>query len=113
MERLKDLRSQKGATQKNVADYLGITQQAYANYEGGKREPDAEMLLKVSEYFDVSVDYLLGRKLKDTSAPLDDKVLSFALFGRTDIDDDVLEDVKRYAAFVEQRKKAEKDGKTE
>lgn len=49
-------------TQQEVADYLGISRQAYSNYEAGKREPDFETLLKLGEYFGCSVDYLLGNK---------------------------------------------------
>lgn len=44
-------------TQQEVADYLGISRQAYSNYEAGKREPDFETLLKLGEYFGCSVDY--------------------------------------------------------
>lgn len=58
---LKKLRTDKGVSQQEVANYLKITRQAYSLYELGKRQPDAEMLLKLSEYFSASVDYLLGR----------------------------------------------------
>lgn len=62
MEQLKILRSKKGVSQQSVADYLEITRQAYSNYENGNRTPDNEMLLKLAEYFDISVDYLLRGK---------------------------------------------------
>lgn len=61
------LRRRKRVSQQNVADYLEITRQAYSNYENGNRTPDNEMLLKLAEYFDVSVDYLLRGK---ESAPI-------------------------------------------
>ena len=60
-ETLKKLRVEKGWSQQYVASQLKITQQAYANYESGKREPDNNTLVKLGEIFDVSVDYLLGR----------------------------------------------------
>lgn len=60
MLRLKDLRLEKGVSQQIVADYLEITRQAYSNYENGNRAPDNETLLKLAEYFDVTVGYLLG-----------------------------------------------------
>ena len=60
METLLKLRKSKGATQKELADFLGISRQAYANYENGNREPDNNTLLKLASYFNVSVDYLLG-----------------------------------------------------
>ena len=61
MLRLKELRKKKGASQEEVAIFLEITQQAYANYERGARNPDPDMLSKIADYFGVSVDYLLGR----------------------------------------------------
>lgn len=61
MERLKELRKALKQTQNDVANYLGITVSAYGNYELGQREPDNATLAKLADYFDVSVDYLLGR----------------------------------------------------
>ena len=60
MENLTTLRKEFHVTQQQVADYLGISRQAYSNYESGKREPDYEPLLKLGEYFNCSIDYLLG-----------------------------------------------------
>lgn len=65
MIKLKSLRTQKGLSQEKVANYLGITQQAYANYERGVRQADYDMLKKLRDFFDVSIDYILG--LTDTS----------------------------------------------
>lgn len=58
---IKQLREEKGLSQKDVAEYLGITRQAIASYELAKREPDYEILYKLADYFGVSADYLLGR----------------------------------------------------
>ena len=63
MQNLINARKAMHKTQQEVADYLGISRQAYSNYEAGKREPDFETLLKLGEYFDCSVDYLLGTKM--------------------------------------------------
>lgn len=60
MENLKYLRKKANMTQQQVADILGITQQAYANYESNKREPDRQMLIKLAQIFEVSTDFLLG-----------------------------------------------------
>ncbi len=60
MENLTIIRKESHATQQEVADHLGISRQAYGNYESGKREPDYETLLKLGEYFNCSIDYLLG-----------------------------------------------------
>lgn len=59
MEFLKSLRVRHGMSQQSVADYLGISRQAYSNYENGNRAPDNKTLLKLAEYFDTTVDYLL------------------------------------------------------
>ena len=61
-EKLKRLRCKMNLTQKEVAEILGITRTVYANYEQGFREPDLLTLWKIADFFDVSVDYLLGRK---------------------------------------------------
>lgn len=66
MKNLKRLRAGKGVPQQVVADYLGITRQAYSNYESGNRDPDHETLLKLAEYFDTTVDFILrGENTKD------------------------------------------------
>ena len=57
---LKRIRTQKGLTQQAVADGIQCSTTVYARYERGEREPSIEMLLKLSAFFDVSVDYLLG-----------------------------------------------------
>ena len=58
--RLKELREEKGLQQKDVAEDLKISRQVYNNYELGKREPDYLMLVRLSEYFGKTTDYLLG-----------------------------------------------------
>ncbi|CAK7069518.1 helix-turn-helix transcriptional regulator [Tissierella sp.] len=60
-EILRRLREEKGLSQKDLADYLKISRQAYNHYESGKREPSYETLKSLSNYFEVSTDYLLGR----------------------------------------------------
>ena len=44
-----------------MADYLQMAQPSYIRYENGSAEPSLENLVKIADYFDVSVDYLLGR----------------------------------------------------
>ena len=61
MERLKALRQKKGLYQKNIAAYLGIDRTTYVKYENGVSEPDYQTLMKLADFFDVTVDYLLGK----------------------------------------------------
>lgn len=85
MEYLKKLRIEKGISQQVVADYLEITRQAYSNYENGNRSPDNETLLKLGEFFGVSVDTLLrGQENASTSQrehDIQDEDLKAAFFG--------------------------------
>ncbi|WP_099157305.1 helix-turn-helix domain-containing protein [Virgibacillus ndiopensis] len=60
-ERLKELRKKKGISQYEAAKELGFSRGQLANYEQGSREPDYSTLEKIADFFDVSVDYLLGR----------------------------------------------------
>lgn len=58
---LKELREENKYTQKEIAAYLNITQQAYANYESGKRLIDIERLTELADLYKVSLDYITGR----------------------------------------------------
>lgn len=58
-DRLKKLRILKKKNQEDVAKMLGITRQAYGNYENGNRQPDYEALKKLAAFYDVTIDYLL------------------------------------------------------
>ncbi len=60
MNRLKELRKEFGLTQSQIGAKIGISQQGYASYENGKNKPDAYTLLKISEIYNVSINYLLG-----------------------------------------------------
>ena len=59
-KRLRDVREDADRTQQNVADYLHMQRSVYRRYELGEREIPAWALIKLSEYYGVSVDYLLG-----------------------------------------------------
>ena len=59
---LREIRKKKGYTQLKVAMDLSISREALSYYENGKRSPDLQMLLLLSQYFDVSVDYLITGK---------------------------------------------------
>lgn len=62
MKGLKEIRKKKGYNQLKVAMDLNITRQALSYYENGKRSPDIEMLKILSEYYNVSIDYLINGK---------------------------------------------------
>lgn len=59
---LKEIRKRKNLNQLKVALDLNISREALSHYENGKRSPDVQMLRKLSEYFGVSIDYLINGK---------------------------------------------------
>ena len=60
-ERIRNLREDSDKKQQELADYLNIKQTTYSKYELGKVNIPVEVLIKLADYYDVSVDYLLGR----------------------------------------------------
>ena len=60
-ERLKECRKEKGYTQNQVAIYCDITEKTYQNYELMTREPKIEILMRIADLFDTTIDYLVGR----------------------------------------------------
>ncbi len=59
--RLKDLREDNDIKQKELAEYLNIRQNTYSQYENGKREIPLDTLWKLADYYNTSVDYIIGR----------------------------------------------------
>jgi len=60
-DRLRELRNINNATQKQLAEVLGIHERNYRRYEAGEVDPSASNVSKLADFFGVSVDYLLGR----------------------------------------------------
>ncbi|MBQ8658474.1 MAG: helix-turn-helix transcriptional regulator [Clostridia bacterium] len=61
MLKLKALREESGKTQAQIAEIFKISRQVYANYENGINQPSPQMLIVMADYFQCSIDYLLGR----------------------------------------------------
>ena len=59
--RLRDLRNSKGITMLQLADAIGTTKATISNFENAQRNPSLEMLIKLADYFNVSIDFLVGR----------------------------------------------------
>ena len=60
-ENIRNLREDHDKTQKELADYLNIKQSTYSKYELGKINIPVEVFIKLADFYNVSVDYLLGR----------------------------------------------------
>lgn len=85
MNRLKELRKEKGLTLDEIQSEIGINRGTYNNYENGKTEPKPEMWQALADFFDVSVPYLQGKIFKED---LDDEA------------QEMFEDVQDYISYV-------------
>ena len=67
---LQDLRENRDITRKDLAAALNISISTLGMYEQGRREPNIDMLIKMANYFDVSIDFLVGRSFKNENNEL-------------------------------------------
>lgn len=72
---LRDLLSDRGITQKQLAKNLNIAASTLGNYIQDSREPDFETLKQLADFFDVSVDYLIGRRSPKADTDMEDELL--------------------------------------
>lgn len=99
MKNLKKLRLERGLTQKQLADALGIDRTAVAKYETGKNGATSEMLEKIADYFAVSSDYVLGR----------DQEINYALLDGGEhfrIDDTTHREIMEFSSYAKEQKKS-------
>lgn len=68
-ERIRDLRVDRNYTQQQIADYLGVKQNTYSQYEIGVLNYPLDVVIKLADLYEVSVDYLLGRTLVQKPYP--------------------------------------------
>ena len=61
-QRLKEIRIKRGLTQTELGEKVGVKQSTFTNWENGKREPNFEIVIKLADLLEVSVDWLFGRK---------------------------------------------------
>lgn len=67
-QRIRDLREDKDLTQRQMGEILSCSQRVYSNYERGDIDIPTPILLKLADFYEVSVDYLLGRTDNPTTA---------------------------------------------
>ena len=65
MNRIRDLREDRDLRQSDLAAATGIDQRTISNYETGKSNPDSDALIRLADFFNVSIDYLVGRVQQD------------------------------------------------
>ena len=73
---LRELRREQGKTQKDLAEYMGLTQATISDWEVSKVEPSIEWLIKLADFFNVSIDFLVGRESDFISSGKSDTRLS-------------------------------------
>lgn len=106
-----DLCFKRGISCKKAAEEIGLSNSITTKWKKTGATPTGDTLHKIASYFGVTTDYLLGKTAE--TAPTEngkrvvtDDDMMFALWGDTDdVDKDDLDDVKRYAAFVRERKR--------
>ncbi len=96
IKNLKKLRQESGVSQQGLADVILVSQQSVNKYENKDVEPDMATLVKIAEYFDVSLDYLVGRTGIREMA--DKEKLS-------DLSSDEVKLVKEYRKLTDKQKK--------
>jgi transcriptional regulator with XRE-family HTH domain len=77
VKNLKMLRDEKGVSQQKVADAIGSNQQSIHRYENGDYEPDIQTMTLLADYFDTSIDFLVGRiEIRKKIEPVEEYALN-------------------------------------
>lgn len=71
---LKYLRNRSGLTQMEIAKKLGVAKSTISMYENGQREPEFETLEALADYFNVTMDFLLGRDMNNPATAMSDGI---------------------------------------
>lgn len=114
--RLRELRSNKKLTQKELGSILSISESAVGMYERGEREPSFDLTRKISNYFEVSVDYLLGRTddpsstKNDLPDELKDPEANIFFKDYLSAPKEKQEELKRFWEYIKQAEKGRKPG---
>ncbi|WP_208592314.1 helix-turn-helix domain-containing protein [Gracilibacillus suaedae] len=103
-DRLKKLRQSKNLYQKDLAQHLNISKSAVGMYERNEREPSFELLTKISEYFDVSISYLVDGK-KHKKEENEESLFFFDMEGLTQ---EEIDDIKRHIDYVKWKAQQER-----
>lgn len=107
--RLRLLRNSKNLTQKAIAEALEMPKNTYAHYEDGSNEPSVTVLIKISAYYDISVDWLIGNDGQKNGSPPEAKWEAVRKLLET-LTDSELKEVHSYVKFIHWRRKHENQG---
>ena len=111
MLRIKELREEKNISQLELAKKLNLTQQSISLYEKGDREPSIDVLKSIANFFNVSLDYLLG-KSDIRNYDEDEKEFRFAFHKETEgmTDEEIKDALSFYKEMKNRIKEEKKDG---
>lgn len=101
--RLKELRNERGLSQKALADLVFVSQQTVAKWETAKSTPNPEMLIKLSEVFNVPAGYLIGAdEAEEALHPSEmlDKLVKIC----SSLSEDELHEVLNYVGYIKSKK---------
>lgn len=108
MNRMRLLREQHNLSQTDLAKILNISRQSYNFYENEKRDPDTTMLIRIADFYNVSLDYLLGRT-NDPSPVTKEKTPSYQEEVLRDIEDitpEMAGELRQFIGYLKHRKGA-------
>lgn len=95
-EKLVELRKARRLSQQDIADQLGFPRGTYSIWESGQRRPGLDSLIKIADFYSVSVDYLLGREGVTAAASRTDDPMA-------DLPPDARQSVEEFIEFIRKR----------
>lgn len=99
--KLLELRKNNNLTQQELANILKVTQTTYQYYEKEKSEPNIETLCKLADFYNVTLDYLVGRQIKNDIGYLTDKQYSAVILLKQLNNDNLNREIGRLSTLVE------------
>ena len=105
-KRIKKLRENKNLNQLEFSKILNISNTTLSQYEAGNRTPSDEIKEKVADYFNVSVDYLLGRTEKYSIEAEGSKEKKSYNFDVSNLPEEAIKQIEDYIEFVKQKYKS-------
>lgn len=115
-ERIKNLRNKRNLTQEQLGKYLNVGKSTISQYENNINTPDITTLIKIANYFNTSVEYLLGNTddprplkeiIKNPGSPLDKllKEYNIDFYNLKEFNEEDMKDIIKYIQFVASKKK--------
>lgn len=109
--RIKHLREQSALSQKRLAEALGISNVQLSRYETGDRKPDPDTIKQIADFFDVSVDYLLGRDTPGVEGvDMNDPELTILFRSLKSASPEIREETRKFLEFLMEKEKGRKPG---